>query len=259
MTAPDLVAAKKRGERITILTAYDFTLARLLDQAGVDCLLVGDSLGMVVQGQPHCLTVTMDQMVYHTQMVARGARRSLVVADMPFLSYHLSVEQALRNAGRLVQEGGAAMVKLEGGVARADAIRAIVQAGIPVMGHVGLTPQSVHEFGGHKVQRNWDRIMADAQAVAAAGASAIVVECVPADLANAITAGLAIPTIGIGAGVGCDGQVLVVHDLLGLYREVQPKFVKRYADLAQTIEAAVRSYNAEVRGGQFPGAEHAFQ
>jgi 3-methyl-2-oxobutanoate hydroxymethyltransferase len=255
VTVPLFQSAKKSGQRLTVMTAYDWAFARLLDQAGVDCLLVGDSLGMVVQGHPHCLAVTMDQMVYHTQMVARAAQRALVVADMPFLSFQVTPEEALRNAGRLIQEGGAAAVKLEGGVVRAQTVRAIVRAGIPVMGHVGLTPQSVHEFGGFKVQRDAARLLEDARALEEAGVFSLVIECVPADVARSVTAALSVPTIGIGAGVDCDGQVLVLHDVLGLLPEGRPRFVKRYADLASTILTAVAAYNADVRAGLFPGEE----
>lgn len=255
VTVPALQGAKRRGEKVTVLTAYDWAFARLLDQAGVDCLLVGDSLGMVVQGYPHCLTVTMDQMVYHTSLVARAARRSLVVADMPFMSYQVSVEKAVENAGRLIQEGGAAAVKLEGGMVRAETVRSIVRTGIPVMGHIGLTPQSVHEFGGFKVQRDGDRLLEDARALEEAGVFALVIECVPAELARNITAAVRVPTIGIGAGPDCDGQVLVLHDVLGLLPEGRPRFVKTYADLASTVQAAARQYVTEVRAGSFPAQE----
>src|SRR5438477_43172 len=209
VTVPDFRAAKTRGVRLTLLTAYDYTMARLLDGAGVDGILVGDSLGMVVQGHEHCLAVTLDDVIYHTRLVARGARRSLLIADMPFMSFQVSPQQALANAGRLVQEGGAHAVKLEGGVRSAAAIAAIASADIPVMGHVGMTPQSVRRFGGFRVQRDADRLLEDALATEKAGAFAVVVECVPAELARKITAALKIPTIGIGAGAGCDGQVLV--------------------------------------------------
>jgi 3-methyl-2-oxobutanoate hydroxymethyltransferase len=256
VTVPALHGAKRRGEKVTVLTAYDWAFARLLDQAGVDCLLVGDSLGMVVQGHPHCLTVTMDQMVYHTSLVSRAVRRALVVADMPFMSYQISVEKALQNAGRLIQEGGAAAVKLEGGVVRAETVRAIVGSGIPVMGHIGLTPQSVHEFGGFKVQRDGKRLLADAHALEEAGVFALVIECVPGELARDITAAVRVPTIGIGAGPDCDGQVLVLHDVLGMLPEGRPRFVKSYADLASTVQAAARQYVADVRAGAFPAQEH---
>src|SRR5690242_5726006 len=219
VTVPDFLAAKARGQRLTMLTAYDYTMARLLDAVGVDSLLVGDSLGMVVQGNPDSLGVTLDEVLYHTRLVVRGVRRSLVVADMPFMSFQVSPQQATENAGRLIKEGGAHAVKLEGGVRSAAAVTAITAADIPVMGHVGLTPQSVRRLGGFRVQRDEARLLEDAQAVEQAGAFAVVLECVPAETAQKITAALKIPTIGIGAGAGCDGQVLVTHDLLGLFEE----------------------------------------
>jgi 3-methyl-2-oxobutanoate hydroxymethyltransferase len=241
------------------VTAYDYTSARLCDEAGVDCILVGDSLGMVIQGHPNSLPVTLDEMLYHTRCVVRGVRRALVVVDMPFMSYHVSPKQAVRNAGRLLKEGGAHAVKLEGGVRMQDTVKACVDAGIPVMGHVGLTPQAVHQLGGFKVQRNGDELLADAAAVDKAGAFALVVESVPADLGAKITASVSIPTIGIGAGPACDGQVLVFHDLLGLYPDFKPKFAKRYADLGTQVKAAVEAYCKEVRDGTFPAAEHTFR
>jgi 3-methyl-2-oxobutanoate hydroxymethyltransferase len=242
-----------------MLTAYDYTTARLLDDAGVDSLLVGDSLGMVVQGQPDSLAVTLDEMVYHTRLVARGVRRSLLVADLPFMSYQVSPQQALQSAGRLLKEGGAHAVKLEGGVRSAAAIAAITAADIPLMGHIGLTPQSVRRLGGFKVQRDADRLLEDALAVEAAGAFAVVVECVPTDLGARITQALKIPTIGIGAGPGCDGQILVTPDLLGLFDELRPRFVKHYADLGRAVRQAVQAYCREVREGAFPGVEHSFR
>jgi 3-methyl-2-oxobutanoate hydroxymethyltransferase len=259
VTVPDFVAAKTRGHRLTMLTAYDYTMARLLDDAGVDSLLVGDSLGMVVQGQSDSLAVTLDEMIYHTRLVARGVRRSLLVTDLPFMSYQVSPQQALESAGRLVKEGGAHAVKLEGGVRSVAAISAITAAEIPLMGHIGLTPQSVRRLGGFKVQRDAERLMEDALAVEAAGAFAVVVECVPTELAERITAALKIPTIGIGAGLACDGQILVTPDLLGLFDEIRPRFVKHYADLGQTVRKAVESYCREVRDGTFPGPEHSFR
>lgn len=253
---------KARAEKVVVVTAYDATFARLLDEGGADVLLVGDSLGMVVQGLPHTLPVTLEEMVYHTRLVARGAQRAHVVADLPFLTYQVSAERALISAGALVQQGGAEAVKLEGGVRSAEAIRKIVEAGIPVMGHVGLTPQSVHGMGGFKIQGREDhvrkQILADARAVEAAGAYAIVVEGVPSELGKEITASLQIPTIGIGAGPDCDGQVLVCYDLLGLFPNLQPKFVKRYAELGDTVIKATQSYVSEVRSGAFPSAEHSF-
>jgi 3-methyl-2-oxobutanoate hydroxymethyltransferase len=259
VTVPDFLAAKAKGNRLTMLTAYDYTLARLLDAAGVDGILVGDSLGMVVQGNPHSLGVTLDEVIYHTRLVARGVRRSLLVADMPFLSYQINPEQALVNAGRLVKEAGAHAVKLEGGVRSAAAIAAITGADIPVMGHVGMTPQSVRSYGGFRVQRDESKLIADALAAERAGAFALVVECVPAELGRKITAAVKIPTIGIGAGAGCDGQILVTHDMLGLYGDLRPRFVKSYADLGKAITAAVETYCREVRASQFPAAEHEFR
>ncbi len=259
VTVPDFVAAKARGHRLTMLTAYDYTMARLLDDAGVDSLLVGDSLGMVVQGQADSLAVTLDEMIYHTRMVARGVRRSLLVADLPFMSYQVSPQQALASAGRLVKEGGAQAVKLEGGARSAAAIAAITAVDIPLMAHIGLTPQSVRRFGGFKVQRDAERLMDDALAVEAAGAFAVVVECVPTDVAARITAALKIPTIGIGAGPACDGQILVTPDLLGLFDDIRPRFVKHYADLGQAVRRAVETYCREVRDGSFPGPEHSFR
>ena len=258
MTVPAVRAAKGRA-KLAVVTAYDFTSAKLADAAGVDVILVGDSVGMVVQGHPTPLPVTLAQMAYHTACVVRGTARALVVADLPFLTYQVSPRQAVRSAGTLIKQTGAAAVKLEGGVAAADGIAACVAAGIPVMAHVGLTPQSVNQFGGFKVQRDADRLLADAKAVEAAGAFAVVVECVPADLATAVTAAVAIPTIGIGAGRGCDGQVLVWHDLLGLFDGFRPKFVKRYADLGTAARDALGAFCAEVRDGRFPAAEHEFQ
>ena len=259
VTVPDFLAAKARGQRLTMLTCYDYTMARLLDAAGVDSLLIGDSLGMVIQGHSDSLPVTLDDIIYHTRMVVRGARRALVVADMPFMSYQVSPQQALENAGRLIKEGGAHAVKLEGGVRSAAAISAISAVDIPLLGHIGLTPQSVRRLGGFKVQRDAERIVEDARAVEAAGVFAIVVECVPADLAARITETVKIPTIGIGAGPHCDGQVLVSHDLLGLFNDLRPRFVKHYAELGQEVTQAVQAYCKEVRDGVFPDAEHSFR
>jgi 3-methyl-2-oxobutanoate hydroxymethyltransferase len=259
VTVPDFLQAKSAGQRLSVLTAYDYTMARILDEAGVDSILVGDSLGMVVQGQENSLAVRLEEMIYHTRLVARGVRRALLVTDMPFMSYQVSVEKALENAGRLVKEAGTHAVKLEGGVRAAPAIAALVAAQIPVMGHVGMTPQSVRRFGGFKVQRQEEAILADAVAVEQAGAFAVVVECVPAALAEKITATVKIPTIGIGAGAGCDGQVLVTHDMLGLFSDLQPKFVKKYVDLGSQIKQAVAAYCQDVRTGSFPGPEHSFR
>jgi 3-methyl-2-oxobutanoate hydroxymethyltransferase len=259
VTVPDFQAAKKRGVRLTMLTAYDYTMARLLDAAGVDGLLVGDSLGMVVQGSEHSLSVTLEEVIYHTRMVARGIRRSLLVADMPFMSFQVSPQQATENAGRLVKEAGAHAVKLEGGVRSAASIAAICTADIPVMGHVGMTPQSVRRFGGFRVQRDEAKLMEDALATEQAGAFAVVVECVPIEIAQKITAALKIPTIGIGAGAGCDGQILVTHDMLGLFDDLRPRFVKQFADVGSTILRAAEEYCREVREGKFPAAEHGFR
>jgi 3-methyl-2-oxobutanoate hydroxymethyltransferase len=250
---------KSRGSKLAVITAYDYTSARLSDDAGVDAVLVGDSLGMVVQGQPTSLPVTLDEMIYHTRCVIRGVRHALVVADMPFLTYQVSPRQAVRNSGRLMKEAGAHAVKLEGGVRMQATVKACVNAGIPVMGHVGLTPQAVHLLGGFKVQRNGEQLLADAKALEAAGAFAIVVESVPADLAAKITSAISIPTIGIGAGAGCDGQVLVFHDMMGLFPDFKPKFVKRYANLDEIVKGAVETYCREVREGVFPGAEHSYR
>src|ERR671937_1525681 len=251
VTVPDFLSARARGVRLTMLTAYDYTMARLLDAAGVDGLLVGDSLGMVVQGNEHSLGVTVEEVIYHTRLVARGIRRSLLVADMPFMSYQVSPQQAVANAGRLVKEGGAHAVKLEGGVRSAAAIAAIAGADIPVMGHVGMTPQSVRRFGGFRVQREEGRLLEDALATEQAGAFALVVECVPSELARKITGLVKIPTIGIGAGPGCDGQVLVTYDMLGLFDDLRPRFVKQYADVGSTVLHAVEEYCREVREGTF--------
>jgi 3-methyl-2-oxobutanoate hydroxymethyltransferase len=259
VTVPDFLSARSRGVRLTMLTAYDYTMARLLDAAGVDSLLVGDSLGMVVQGAETSLGVTLDEVIYHTRLVARGVRRSLLVADMPFMSYQVSPQQALESAGRLVKEGGAHAVKLEGGVRSAAAIEAIARCDIPVMGHVGMTPQSVRRFGGFRVQRDEKRVLEDALATQEAGAFAVVLECVPAELARSVTAALKVPTIGIGAGAGCDGQILVSHDMLGLFDDLRPRFVKQYADLGPAIVRAAEAYCREVRDGSFPGPEHSFR
>ncbi len=265
ITVPELGRMKAAGERVTMVTAYDWTFARLLDAAGVELLLVGDSLGMVMQGQDTTLPVTLDEMVYHTRLVARGARRALVVGDLPFGAYQSSPDRAVDNAVRLVKEGGAAAVKLEGGVRMADTIAAISSVDIPVMGHVGLTPQSVHRMGGHKVQGRRhgheaggrERVLDDARAVQDAGAFAVVLEGIPLDLAAEITGELEIPTIGIGAGVHCDGQVLVLHDLLGL-SERAPKFAKAYVDLSAAVSSAAADYVREVKGGVFPTDVHSF-
>lgn len=255
---PDLVAMKQRGERITVLTAYDATMARLLDRAGIDILLVGDSLGMVMLGHETTVPVTLEMMLHHAGAVSRVTRRALVVADMPFLSYRIDASETLRNAGRLIQQGGVAAVKLEGGRATLDATARLTTAGIPVMGHLGLTPQSVHQTGGFRRQAESpeaaERLIEDALALESAGAFAIVLEKIPEGLAARVTASVAIPTIGIGAGPACDGQVLVSYDMLGLFQEFVPSFVKQYAKLGDQIVAAARSYADDVRAGDFPPA-----
>jgi 3-methyl-2-oxobutanoate hydroxymethyltransferase len=259
VTVPQFRAAKDKQQKLVVVTAYDYTSAYWCDAAGVDAILVGDSLGMVVQGQATSLSVTLKAMIYHSRCAARGTRRALLIADLPFLSYQISPAQAVRSAGRLLKYGGAQAVKLEGGVRMAPMIRACVQAGIPVMGHIGLTPQAVHQFGGFRVQRDRDQLLADAHAVVEAGAFAMVLESIPLGLAAEITAAVPIPTIGIGAGPHCDGQVLVFHDLLGLYPDLQPRFVKRYADIGGTIRSAIESFCHEVRSGAFPTPQHSFR
>ncbi len=262
VTVPHLGRLKREGQAIAMVTAYDATFARLVDEAGIDVILVGDSLGMVMQGHPHTLEVTLEHMAYHARCVRRAVQRAHLVVDMPFMSYQVSPEQALLSAGRLIQEGGAEAVKLEGGARAVEAVRKIVSAGIPVMGHVGLTPQSVHEFGGFRVQaRDQDaaeRLRQDALALQEAGAYALVLEGIPAALARQVSESLAIPTIGIGAGVGCDGQVLVMQDLLGLDDRFKPRFVKRYMDLAGVVREAFAAFAREVRERRFPTDEHSF-
>ncbi|MFB1481399.1 3-methyl-2-oxobutanoate hydroxymethyltransferase [Corallococcus sp. RDP092CA] len=263
VTIHTLKRLKQSGQKICMVTAYDATFARILDEGGADVLLVGDSLGMVIQGQESTLPVTMEQMVYHCAAVSRGAKRAHVVGDLPFLSYQVSPQEAVRNAGRLVAEGNVGSVKLEGGAEFADTVRAIVRASIPVMGHLGLTPQSVHKMGGYVVQgRDEDaarRMLDDALALEAAGAYALVLEGVPLELARTITQSLKIPTIGIGAGKHCDGQVLVCYDLLGMNPDFKPKFVKRFANLHGNITDAASTYFSEVRSGAFPDEEHSFK
>jgi 3-methyl-2-oxobutanoate hydroxymethyltransferase len=262
VTVPAIRARKQSGPKIAMVTAYDATFARLLDEGGADILLVGDSLGMVVQGLSTTIPVTLDDMLYHGRAVARGAARAQVVGDMPFMSYQLSPTQALESAGRMLKEGGFEAVKLEGGVPFAEHVRAIVRAGIPVMGHVGLLPQSVHAMGGFKVQGTQEdsaeRVLSDARALDEAGAYAIVLEGIPTDLAARITRAVSIPTIGIGAGPACDGQVLVCYDLLGMYSDFKPKFVKRFGEIGKGITTAMRDYVAEVQGGTFPAESHSF-
>ena len=261
LTILDLQAMKERGQKIVMLTAYDYHTARLLDEAGVDVLLVGDSAGMVMAGRPNTLSVTVEEILYHLEGVRRAAKRALVVADMPFLSYQLSPQEAKRNAGRMVKEGGAEAVKVEGGTQVADLIRAICDMDVPVMGHIGLTPQSIHRLGGWRVQGRRERerrkLLEDALAVQEAGAFAVVLELVAADVAEEITRALRVPTIGIGSGPHCDGQVLVLHDLLGLNPR-PPRFVKVYANLEKVITGAIRRYAADVREGRFPTRRYSF-
>ncbi len=245
---------KQRGEKITMLTAYDATMARLLDCAGIDTILVGDSLGMVIMGHENTLEVTLDMMVHHTRAVRNGTKHALVIADMPFLTFQTGLDDAVRNAGRLIQEGGAAAVKLEGGRASAEVIARLVEIGIPVMGHIGLTPQSVHQLGGFKRVSGpaAEKLLEEAKTVQQAGAFAIVLESIPAEIAREITQALTIPTIGIGAGPHCDGQVLVSYDALGLFDEFTPSFVKRYAELGKEVVRSAREYIDDVRSGRFP-------
>lgn len=262
VTTVKLKEMKSSGEKITVLTCYDYSNAILLDKAGIDVLLVGDSLGMVLLGYDSTIPVTMEDMIIHTKAVSRGTKNALLVADMPFMSYQISTGESVKNAGRFLQEAGANAVKLEGGREIAPTVQAIIAAGIPVMGHLGLTPQSVNKLGGHRVQGKDEAaariILNNALALQDAGVFAIVLECVPAALAKMVTNRLEVPTIGIGAGVDCDGQVLVIHDLLGLYSDISPKFVKRYASLQNTILEAVSQYKSDVKEGNFPGPEHSF-
>jgi 3-methyl-2-oxobutanoate hydroxymethyltransferase len=262
VTVTAVRAMKARGERVVMLTAYDTPTARLLDAAGVDVILVGDSLAMVALGYETTLPVTLEEMLHHTRAVARGAARALVVGDLPFLSYQVSREEALRSAGRMLKEGNAQAVKLEGGLEVAGTVAALLEAGIPVMGHIGLTPQAVHRMGGYKVQGRTAeaaaRLLKDAVALERAGAFSLVLEGLPWQVAGAVTEAVGIPTIGIGAGPRCDGQVLVTNDLLGLFDEFTPKFVKRYANLRETLLQAFGQFREEVRAGAFPGPEHSF-
>ncbi|HOP77491.1 MAG TPA: 3-methyl-2-oxobutanoate hydroxymethyltransferase [Thermogutta sp.] len=259
LTVPKFRALKRSGRKIVMVTAYDYPSAALADLVGVDGILVGDSLGMVVQGKATTLSVTLRQMVYHAEMVARATRHALVVVDLPFLSYQTGVRDALKNAGRILKETLAQAVKLEGGRERAELIAALTGAGIPVLAHLGLRPQAIRASGGYRVERDRDRLLADAEAVQQAGAFAVILECIPASVAEEITGRVDIPTIGIGAGPGCDGQILVFHDLLGYSTQPRrPKHAKQYADLGQIIQEALRRYIEEVQTGQFPGPEHSF-
>ena len=262
VTICDVAKMKRKGQKIPVVTAYDYTSARLADRAGIPILLVGDSLGMVVLGYDSTIPVTMDDMVHHVKAAARGAQRAMITADLPFMSYQLDATQGLANAARLVQEGGAQAVKLEGGERVAEVVARIVDAGIPVMGHIGLTPQSVHGLGGYRVQGQSQagalQLLKDSQALEQAGAFSMVLELVPAPLGRMISERLTIPTIGIGAGGGCDGQVQVLHDMLGLYTDFVPKHTKQYARLAETIEGALTQYALEVKEGSFPAEEQSF-
>lgn len=253
---------KAKGEKISMLTAYDYSTAKLMDEAGINGILVGDSLGMVVLGYEDTLPVTMEDMIHHTAAVCRGAKNTLVVGDMPFMSYQVSVEEAVYNAGRLMKEGRCQAVKLEGGASVCPQIRAITNASIPVMAHIGLTPQSINAFGGFKVQGKSEeaakKLLEDAKAVEEADAFAVVLECVPAKLAELISKSISIPTIGIGAGAGCDGQILVYQDMLGLFSDFTPKFVKKYANVGEMMTQAFRDYIADVQEGSFPAPEHTF-
>lgn len=258
----DLKAMKQRGEKIPMLTAYDYATARLVEQAGVPIILVGDSLGMVVLGYDSTIPVTLEEIIHHTKAVVRGTQRAIVVADMPFLTYQVSAEEALRNAGRLLKETGCTAVKLEGGATVAPTVKRLVDAGIPVMGHLGLTPQSVNQLGGYKVQAKTPaaaaRLVSDAKALEEAGAFAIVLETIPAKVAQCVTERVSVPTIGIGAGPYCDGQVQVLHDFLGLFQDFVPRHAKQYAQVGQVILEAVRAYISEVQTGAFPTAKHSF-
>ncbi len=261
MTAPEFQQFKREQKRLIVVTAYDALFARLVEQAGIQAILVGDSLGVVVQGKPNTLSVTMDEMLYHTKLVAGAAQQALVIGDMPFMSYQVSVEEAVRNAGRFLQAGAMA-VKLEGGAVMADRVAAMTRIGIPVMGHLGMTPQSVHALGGYKVQGRADdhaaRLLQEAKTLEAAGAFAIVLEAIPTQVARTLTQALSIPTIGIGAGPHCDGQVLVLYDLLGLFDEFVPKFVKPYAHLKVDALQALRRYKEDVEQGKFPSEAESY-
>ena len=253
---------KQKGEKISMLTAYDYVTAKIVDEAGIPMILVGDSLGMVVLGYESTIPVTIEEMLHHTKAVVRGTKQAIIIGDMPFMTYHTSISDALRNAARFIQEGGTQAVKLEGGVTVAETVRSIVSCGIPVMGHIGLTPQSIHQLGGYKVQGKTEetatRMLADAHALEQAGAFAVVLETVPTPLATLITQSISIPTIGIGAGIGCDGQVQVISDILGLFTDFVPKHAKQYAKLADTIRAAITEYDKEVKNGSFPTEEQGF-
>ena len=263
ITASQIKEMKRQGEKIAMVTAYDYSMAKLVDEAGMPIILVGDSLGMVMLGYESTIPVTMDEMIHHTKAVARGAKHALIIGDMPFMTYQISVEDAMRNAGRFIQEGGAQAIKLEGGETVAEKVSRIVAAGIPVQGHIGLTPQSIHQLGGYKVQGKTAevaaRLLNDARALESAGVFSIVLECVPAPLAKLITERVSVPTIGIGAGKHCDGQVQVINDLLGLYTDFVPKHAKQYAKLHDTISSAVSDYISEVKAVKFPTAKQSYE
>jgi len=258
ITVPQFTAMKADGRKITMLTAYDHTMAGLLDSTGIEGILVGDSMGMVVQGRSSTLPVTLDQIIYHAEMVSRAAEHALVVADMPFLSFQVGINDAIKNAGRILKETQCQAVKIEGGVEQADLIAAMVSAGIPVMGHCGLRPQSIQQLGGYRVQRDREQLLAEVKAVEQAGAFSVVLECIPKALASEISSAISIPTIGIGAGAGCDGQILVINDLLGLTTGRLPRHVRKYAEFGELIVEAVTRYRDEVRDGTFPGSEESF-
>lgn len=262
-TIQDFLKKKKEGRKITMLTAYDYPSARIVDEAGLDAILVGDSLGMVVQGLENTLPVTMDEMIYHTKMVARAVKNAMVIGDMPFMSYQISLPEAVRNAGRFLKEAGASAVKMEGGAEVADHIRALTKSDIPVMAHIGLTPQSVHRMGGYKVQGKTEKaakkLIEDAHIIEDAGAFSLLLEAIPMNLAKRITEELSIPTIGIGAGPHCDGQILVLHDVIGLFERFVPKFVKQYANMKDDILKSVKLYREEIEKGIFPSEEQSFK
>jgi 3-methyl-2-oxobutanoate hydroxymethyltransferase len=263
LTINQIKEMKQRGEKIAMLTAYDYATAKLVDEAEIPLILVGDSLGMVVLGYESTIPVTMEDMLHHTKAVVRGTQKAMVIGDMPFMTYHISVEDALYNAARFIQEGGAQAVKLEGGLTVAEKVKRIVECGIPVMGHIGLTPQSIHQFGGFKIQGKTPeaaaRLLEDARALETAGAFAVVLETVPAPLAKLITKKISIPTIGIGAGPDCDGQVQVINDILGSFADFVPRHAKQYAKLTDIISKAVSSYRDEVKAGKFPTEKHSHQ
>jgi 3-methyl-2-oxobutanoate hydroxymethyltransferase len=262
VTINQIKEMKQKGEKIAMLTAYDYTTAKIIDEVGIPLILVGDSLGMVVLGYETTIPVTTEEMLHHTKAVVRGAKQAMIVGDMPFMTYHISVSQALENAARFIQEGGAQAVKLEGGVTVAEKVQRIVECGIPVMGHIGLTPQSIHQFGGFKVQGRTPeaaaRLLKDAKALEEAGAFSIVMETVPTPLAKLITDSISIPTIGIGAGIGCDGQVQIINDILGSFTDFVPKHAKQYAKLADIMSSAITEYYNEVKAGSFPTDEQSF-